>query len=455
MRTTVNNSEMDSLPPPPYTEAAGTSNAASQPVQASLRGGYVRSSLPTEMPSDEDKLSSVITLSSANSSFEDRDDSDQDRARNSLSLVEYTITFDSETTRGDLAFPLPKETYNARDVTSFDWSTFVNYLFPVHDEGRNGKLRQGEGQPRHSFVGKDTPARRDRVLAVVAEWNENFFNPRRIHISADFSSLPSYPAQSTAIPSAAQGPYVGSRAPQSAQSTMDRDHSAQWSADRSAPQPIRRSSSTSSSSSSGSSSSLSMDSIKSKDLEGADLGQIRSALLAFRLDATKKDHLRASVRQLRDDFRSQRRNLPGKASKELKKEYRNQRKEIKKEVKAVVKDIKATRKADRKIRKAERKSQREGKRAERRDGDRNKERHDKGQRAEERAAEKARRAQDKAREVEGRALEKAAKAHERAREQGATAVARAHERVAEQRAREYSGRATYDVDGAQETGVLG
>ena len=66
-------------------------------------------------------------------------------------------------------------------------------------------------------------------------------------------------------------------------------------------------------------------------------------------DATKKDHLRASVRQLRDEFRSQRQDHSGKDSKELRKEYKTQRKEIKKEIKAVVKEAKANLKADRKM----------------------------------------------------------------------------------------------------------
>ncbi|CAF9934872.1 MAG: hypothetical protein ALECFALPRED_006168 [Alectoria fallacina] len=466
---TANGSEMGS--PPPYTEIVDTPKAASQPVRANLRGGYGRPSLPSEMPPDENDISSAISY------FEDRDEPDLHRAGVYLSLVEHTIAFHGETTRNELAFPLPIETYNARDVTSLDWSTFVKYLFPMHDEIRNAQ--------RHSFVGQDTPARRDRILAVIAEWNENFFNPRRIRISAEFSPLPSYSSsQPTAIPSAVQDPYVGSRPLQLAQPTMYRDPPTQWSGNRSQPQSTHRSLSTSSSLSTGSSSSCSVDSIKSEDLEGADLGQIRSALLAFQLDATKKDHLRASVRQLRDEFRLQRQDLSGRDRKELKKEYRNQKKEMKKEIKAVVKEVKATRKADRKTRKAERKSQRGSKRAEYRGSDRINILQDEGLRAEERAAERVRRNQGRGRQVEGRASETAARAQERARgaqRQAAAAVARAQERVAdarargwdgeaaatqkvqeinaragaaERRAREAAGRARYEIDGGQEMGVL-
>ena len=432
------------------------SNSANQPVRASLRGGYIRPSLPSELPSDEINPSSAITY------FEDRDEPELDHSGMSLSSIEYTIKFDDGINRNDLTFPHPIEAYIARDVNSLDWSTFVNFLFPTHDGVHDEKYGNEKGLQRHSFAEKDTPARRDRILAVIAEWNANFFNPRRIQMNADFSSLASdLTSRSAATLSTVQDPYVRSLPFQPAQPTMYRDPLAQ----RSPPQPSRRSLSTSSSSSS---SSLSVDSISSKDFEGADLNQVRSALLAFQLDLTKKDHLRASVRQLRDGLRSRRHDLSGN-SKELKKEYKNQRKEIKKEVKAIVKEVKATRKAERKIRKAERKSRRKGKRAEYPGNDRTEDFQDKGRRAEERATEQVRRAQERGQEAERQASEKAARVHKiaaLAMGQGSMAVARAQGRVAdakaggskgeaaERRARDTAGRMGDGIDGEQENGVL-
>ena len=441
----ANTSDMDNLPPPPYSEVA------SQPVQASLRGGYMRPSLPSEMPTNDDNFLSATTY------FEIRDAPDLPEAGVGLSLVEHTIHFNAEITRDDLAFPVPIETYVARDVTSLDWSTFVDFLFPKHDEVRNGRLMPEKDPQRLSFVGQDTPARRDRILAVIAEWNENFFSPRRIHINANFSPLPSYPSsRSTALSSAAQDPYGGSRPFPTARPTMYDDAPAHRSGNLSALQPLHRSLSTSSSSSSSSSSCSSVDSIKSKDLEGADLGRVRSALLSFQLNATK-DHLRASVRQLRDEIRAQRQNFSGKESKELKKELKSQKKEIKKEIRAVVKQARATRKAARKIRKAERKSQRKGKRADYRGNDRIRNAQDKGQRAEERAAERVLRAQERGKEIKGRMSEKAARVHERVREAEAAATQRAQNaRTSATKAgtRETVERARYGADGEQETGVL-
>lgn len=473
----ANTPDMDSLPPPPYTEVADAADAASQPVQARLRGGYMRPSLSSEIAPGTNVLSSATTY------LANRDDPDLHRAGTHLNLIEHTLNFTPETTRDDLSFPLPIEAYLARDVTSLDWSTLVDSLLPTHSEVRNEKSRPEKDLQRLSLVGEDTLVRQDRVLAVITDWNENFFSPRRIRIHADFCPLPAYPApRSTATQSAAQGPHVGSRAFPPPHPTVYGEAPAQRTADPSAAQRIHRSPSISSSLSSSSSSSSSVDSIKSKDFEGADLGGVRSALHSFQLDATNKNHLRASVRQLRDHFRSQRQDL-GKESKELRKEYKNQRKEIKKEIKAVVKEAKATRKADRKIRRAERRSRREGKRAEHHGNDRIKNAQDKGRWAEERAAERARRAQERGQEFEGRTSEQVSRAHERARDaqaQGAAAVSRARERVAgarargldgeaaavrraqeastragtaERRAQEIAARARFAYDGGQETGV--
>ncbi|MCJ1454959.1 hypothetical protein MMC28_005312 [Mycoblastus sanguinarius] len=412
---------MDDLPPPPYTPhdpfhtAAGapaSPNHAGQGNQLNLRGGYMRPSLPSERPSEESNLSSAATY------FDERPFTGGPALQNAgvnLNLIEHNVTLNPETTRDDLNFPRPAETYLVRDVTVDDWSTFVNYLFPApNTQTSNGKVKPGKDVKRHLSHEEDTPERRQRIESIIAEWNENFFSPRFIHINVDFSPLPSQYSRST--------PYAFT--PQHLP-TNPSQH----------PRPINRSESISStSSSSSSSSSSSVDSITSKDLEGADIGQIRSALLTFKLDITKKEHLRQSVRQLRDEFRSQRRDLSWKERKDLKKEYKEQRKEVKKEVKAVVKEIRATRKADRKLRKAERKCRREGKRAERRGSDRVRRSHEKGQRAERRAGEKTLRAHERGREAEERASKKVMRAHGRAREaeQRASEIAvRAHERARE------------------------
>ncbi|KAK4695596.1 hypothetical protein P7C71_g2186, partial [Lecanoromycetidae sp. Uapishka_2] len=358
--------------------------------------------------------------------------------------------FTPQTVRDDLLFPLPMETYFARDVTSMDWSTFVNYLFPVTIEASAEKPQWERDIKSHPFGEEDTPERRKQIHAVVAEWNENFFSPRLIHINLEFRNSLS-PSSTRSVPYPVAPVQNGYKS-----------------------HPNRRSQSFSSTSSSSSSSSdSSIDSIKSKDLEGGDISQLRSALLAFRLDPNLSANLRLAVRQLRDEFRSQRsqsRNLPPKERKELKKEFKDQGKEIKKEVKAVVKEIKSTRKADRKLRKAEKKSRRrEGKRAECRGSNNHvKSAQEISQRAQEQAAKHVARAQQISLKAQERAAEKVAEGSERARgaqaKASASAIA-AQERVADTRARNWSGDAvtreaarapsgTHELDDGQENGVL-
>ena len=405
---------MYDLPPPPYTphdpsmggDGVPTPEVTpAQPFQPTLRGGYTRPSPPSE----ESHLSSAATY------FDNR----RPHLRNSgtgLKLIEHNIIIGSETTKEDFYFPVPIETYIDRDVTSLDWSTYVNDLFPARDEPENEKPRREKDSRPRSFGDEDTSERRKQIQAVVTEWNDKFFNPRQIHINLDFirrrsssSSRSTVRATSTIGVSPSQTSLAGDFVPpKSAHSPITSQRSQH-----------RRShsvSSISSSSSSNSSSSSSVVSIKSKDLEGADINGIRSALLAFRLDTSTKQHFRASVRQLRDEFRSQRRDLSFRERKEVKKETKDQRKDVKKEIKAVIKEIKATRKADRKLRKAERKSRREIKRAESR-GQRHAHRaHKHSVRTRERTEEKVLRAQEKCIQAQERAAEQAAKVRERVEE---------------------------------------
>lgn len=311
---------MDELPPPPYspppTTTAVLGDAAyMQPDRLALRGGYMHSSLA----SGTSEGSNVVP---AMAYFEDRQPSIPNAGLH-LSMVEHTIIVRPDTNRDDIPFPLPLDKYIARDVTNIDWYTFMNHLLPMPDQTTNEKQNSLKGNQHRSHLEEDSPERRQRIVAVLDEWNEHFFKPRLIHIKADYTTSAS------------------TRPASQHQTTLQRSHSI-----------LSITSSISSSSLS------SVSSIKSKDLEGANIEKLRSALLAFRLDPTKGDSLRQSVRQLRNDFRSQRRDLSKPERKELKKEYKEQCKGIQREVKAVVKEVETARKAERKQRKAERKCRR-------------------------------------------------------------------------------------------------
>ncbi|KAI9849270.1 MAG: hypothetical protein M1837_004729 [Sclerophora amabilis] len=122
----------------------------------------------------------------------------------------------------DLTFPEPEHLWLARDVTQIDWMTFLNYLLPHHHADANAqiadrKLRQElEAVDSRSSSGDNSPQqstselrsaqieelrglqesdekrqlssanfdadRRQRIGAVVAEWNEVFFLPRGLKV---------------------------------------------------------------------------------------------------------------------------------------------------------------------------------------------------------------------------------------------------------------------------------
>lgn len=411
-------SEMDDAPPPPYNEVVNGPNS-SQTGQVSLHGSYTRSSLPMNMPFEDSHSRSADTY------IQNRSHPDLGLY---LNMIQHSIVFGPETTRDSIAFPLPIETYISRDVTSLDWSVFVKNLVPVNDEALNEELQQENEAKGHFFVGELSCEEKERTRAIMAKWNENFFSPRLIHINVEFAQLSSTDRASTSP-----------RMFQSAQSPVHLgNHPVQRPSNTPVPQPLHILSSISSSSSSSSASSSSVDSIKSKDFEGATIGQIRSALLVFQLDPFKKRHLRLPVRQLRDEFRSQRRDLSGRERKDLKKLYKEQRKEVKKEVKIVVEEVKASRRADRKLRKAERKGQREGKTAVHRGDSRIGSAQENGHRGEESATDRFPCAQDLAGEAKKRAKETTSKAHEIAREartRQAKTVSDAQERAASASAR--------------------
>ncbi|KAL2041080.1 hypothetical protein N7G274_006024 [Stereocaulon virgatum] len=416
--------DMEGLPPPPYTShnpSIGngevpvlSQSAASPPYQPTLRGGYTRPSLPSESH-----------ISSAATYFEDRHVHD---AGIHLHLIEHNITITSETTREDLIFPLPIETYIARGVTSLDWSTFVNYLFPLPTQPASEKPRREKDHKPHSFAEEDTPQRRSHIEAVVADWNESFFGPRLIHVNIEFARRSSSSSRSTARPTSTLGITPS-------ETSLNRDFSQPETRYTLPPkndfstQPLHRShsysSTCSSSSSSSSSSASSIDSIKSKDFEGADINTVRSALLAFRLDTANKHHLRGAIHNLRNEFISFR------DRSDLRNKSKEQRKEVKKEVKAVIKEVKAARKADRKLRKAERKSRRDGKRAEHR----SRHHHEKSLRKQDRAKEKAMRAQERsARTTASLWAAHATAAEVRARSWESETAAREHAREVTERA---------------------
>ncbi|KAL9131760.1 MAG: hypothetical protein Q9217_000365 [Psora testacea] len=367
--------DIDDPPPPPYTPHGLISPAPEStlqhsvelPLRTSLRGGYLR-------PGPRSQVSETSNLSTATTYFADRP-YDQgpalQRAGIHLNHIEHTIPFNSETSRDDIGFPQPADTYFNRDVTYEDWTTFANFLFPPDSHLSSEKSEKGEwrhDEKRRSSSEENTRERRQRIEAIIAEWNQGFFLPRNIHVLAQF--IPTlYPTRSGSSSAPQRIPH---EAPIPSEPCDGTDATGQplYYPPYNGPcagVPRRRSASINSTSTSTSfSSNSSVSSITSKDLEGCTPSGLRSSLESFRADPTKTDHLRSAINQLRQTCLAQSHSISPAERKELKKQTKSEIKAAKKEIKSIVKSIKYERKTQRKARRAERHGRRDWKRKDRR-----------------------------------------------------------------------------------------
>ena len=368
----------EDLPPPPYSSEdphastspspgvelpASTALAAERPtsepdstalpVRTSLRGGYIR---PIALEAS--------ALSSAAAYFDERPCTGQFPNF----VLRHQIILESDVTREDLGFPQPEDRYRARDVSDTDWSTFVNYLLPEHHLGPlNDAAKYDEKKKKRPVAQINSPESQEHIELVVGEWNSGFFGPRGIHVYPEFAtpaiaSSRGMPAQSTVFQSSptmssTPMPYGASTyaaPPISYPQTFLPDGQAPLRDPQNYPRQQSHRHLHRSRSSSSSSSSASIPSISSTDLEGTTPTGVSNSLNNFRHSPTKFTNVASSVRQLRDDLRSQRRPLSKEERKQQGKEFKElmkaQKKEIKKEVKSVIKEIIAMKKEEKLLR---------------------------------------------------------------------------------------------------------
>ena len=363
-------------PPPPYSPhdpqspSAGSSwhDPVQLPVRTSLRGGYIR-------PGPRSQVSDTSNASPASAYFEERSYGQcpaLQRAGLHLDQIDHIITFTPETAREDIGFPHPAELYLNRDVTYEDWATLADFLIPPSEfppPKKTEKAKNGRKEKTKSSSRIGDPNSRQRIEAVIAQWNEDFFGPRRIRVLADFGPMLPLPRSdsSSGLRRVSHEGLIPLPPSGSPNATCPVSYSPLPYASPSAARRQCRSTSISSTATSTiSASDSSISSIGSEDLEGCSAIGVRSTLEAFRADPSKKDHLRQAINQLRETFRAQSRNTSCAEHKDLKKKYKSEIKDVKKEIKAIVKDIRSERRANRKARRAERRSHRDAERKERR-----------------------------------------------------------------------------------------
>ena len=156
---------MDQLPPPPpYTphdpNAPSSETFEQPPIRASMRGGYLNI---IDEPED-------VYISSAAGYFEQRPLT----VHVYLPLMGISHNISPLTTRDDLSFAPKAVELQSHDVSVQDWATFVNYIVA---ELRNDVQQSHKDEPISPEEFRECLPRID---AVVAEWNREFFEPRKV-----------------------------------------------------------------------------------------------------------------------------------------------------------------------------------------------------------------------------------------------------------------------------------
>jgi ankyrin repeat protein len=145
-----------------------------------------------------------------------------------------------------LLFPQPLDKWTRRELDSHDWMTFLNHLFPFHG------VRDSESQELGVYIdlslgglglvdqqsqreqsipllgnsptdiqnyGPGERLMRMRIEAVIDQWNEGFFRPRGLRLTADISQISS-PERPEAIPRRSSGNVLQKRPPPGATETL-------------------------------------------------------------------------------------------------------------------------------------------------------------------------------------------------------------------------------------------
>lgn len=145
----------------------------------------------------------------------------------------HLLIIGHETRSDDLPYPQPSDKWSGRAVDNHDWDTFLHHLFPKHSIENHSlathkQLKGGSGLPLQGLRirarrgdmsspssgaysnsdsgqladpygdnGETERLRRLRLSAVIAEWNEGFFDPRGLKLIVDFGKPNSSPTIST------------------------------------------------------------------------------------------------------------------------------------------------------------------------------------------------------------------------------------------------------------------
>jgi ankyrin repeat protein len=221
---------MDDLPPPPYEEHATPHPAAR--TQSTDLIEFEDDSIPHDEPPAFDGRQAHI-VDEELPTFEDSTSHVSGapyfalRPRPSSPLdyiVTHRIHIKLDSSPRNVKFPDPAKVWEDRGVNNYDWSTFLNHLFPIHSlehtakvstypeekgkdvlrkpapssQGSSATLRSPAGASASQSTVQDLKSevqRRLQIYGVLSEWNTHFFLPRGLLLAAkyDDSALQSKP----------------------------------------------------------------------------------------------------------------------------------------------------------------------------------------------------------------------------------------------------------------------
>ncbi|KAJ5281832.1 hypothetical protein N7478_007204 [Penicillium angulare] len=177
---------VDPLVPPANNSSNSTSQQTSVPLRQNVAEPPVAGSSRIAEPGPSIRPAIVPThFTSAAAYFEERPPSVLDDSR---SILHHHVTIYPRSQSKD--FPRRPRCWASRldELPQQDWDTFLRYLFPPHlglaaaSHDLPRQLRAEIQRDRKDRPQESDEQRRARIMAVVDEWNECFFEPRALRI---------------------------------------------------------------------------------------------------------------------------------------------------------------------------------------------------------------------------------------------------------------------------------
>ncbi|KAJ5691380.1 hypothetical protein N7488_012115 [Penicillium malachiteum] len=242
--------DQEEAPPPPYSAVdpllppANNSSGNAQSTPAAVREHVADlpaagSSRIVELPPSTTPAIVPTNFTSAVAYFEERLPSVSDDTRG---ILHHHMTIYPRSQSKD--FPRRPRCWASRrdEITQQDWDTFLRYLFPPHlglaaaSQQLHPHVRAEIQRDRKDRPQESDEQRRARIMAVVEEWNQCFFEPRAAGIVSVYIGEADEAPESALCPRcypAATKATQGSTAPQS----QSAERQSPWSSNTPSPVP--------------------------------------------------------------------------------------------------------------------------------------------------------------------------------------------------------------------------